>query len=395
MTQSPDSSTPVRNEITRVLIVEDEPLLREAYRRMLSRAGFVALSAASASEAISQLQPGLIDVVVSDINLPGMSGNDLLKAIRAVNLDIPVILITGFPTIESATDAVEFGALRYLVKPVDPAALISAIETAAKLSKVANLQRDALGGTEGYAIHAKDRAGKEAAFEQGLSKIWIAYHPIVCMSKRRVIGYEALVRTLEPSIPHPGVFFGLAEQLGRLNDIGRVIRMRVAQEVAKCPPGIDFYVNVHPEDLFDERLFCGDCPLSEHAERVVLEITERAALKDSSGAKARIGRLRDMGYRIAIDDLGEGYAGLNYLASLSPNVVKLDMALIRSIHLDPVKQRLVDAMNSLCHGLGMSVIAEGIESSDEQATLKGIGCDIHQGFYYARPGPPFPSVAWE
>lgn len=385
----------VLNEITRVLVVEDEVALREAYRRILAKAGFSVATAGTGDEAMAVIGQGLIDCVVSDIDLPGMSGNDLLKAVRKMDSGIPVILVTGYPTIESASEAVEYGALRYLVKPVDASALVSAVENAVRHTKTSRRRRAVSLEEATQAGNPQSRDDQEASFVRGLESLWMAFHPIVNAPGRVTIGHEALVRTREPSIPHPGVFFDLAERLGRLEEIGRAIRSQVAHCMDQADAIGDFYVNVHPRDLFDERLFCAQCPLTAHSHRVVLEITERAALKKESGVKERIAKLRDMGYRIAIDDLGEGYAGLNWLASLSPDVVKLDMGLIRNIHVNPVRQRLVDAVTKLCGNLDMRVIAEGIETREEQRCLTGLGCDVHQGFLYAKPGPPFPQPVFE
>jgi EAL domain-containing protein (putative c-di-GMP-specific phosphodiesterase class I) len=106
----------------------------------------------------------------------------------------------------------------------------------------------------------------------------------------------------------------------------------------------------------------------------------------------RASRLRKLGYRIAIDDLGAGYAGLNYFAQLTPEVVKIDMALVRNIDRETIKQRLVGSLVNLCRGLDMLVVAEGVETADECNTIVELGCDLLQGYLFARPGRPFPEV---
>ena len=127
---------------------------------------------------------------------------------------------------------------------------------------------------------------------------------------------------------------------------------------------------------------------------MVLEITERASISTIDNVRTRIGRLRDRGFRIAVDDLGAGYAGLNSFALLEPEFVKLDMALIRDIDTSPVKQKLVSSMTKLCNDLGLHVIAEGVETLAERDTLCELGCDLFQGYLFARPGPPFPETQW-
>jgi EAL domain-containing protein (putative c-di-GMP-specific phosphodiesterase class I) len=99
-----------------------------------------------------------------------------------------------------------------------------------------------------------------------------------------------------------------------------------------------------------------------------------------------------MGYRLAVDDLGAGYAGLTWFTQLEPEVVKLDMSLIRGIDSEPTKQKLARSMASLCHDLGILVIGEGVETAAEQKGLVTAGLDLLQGYFFARPGPPFPNV---
>jgi EAL domain-containing protein (putative c-di-GMP-specific phosphodiesterase class I) len=100
--------------------------------------------------------------------------------------------------------------------------------------------------------------------------------------------------------------------------------------------------------------------------------------------------LRKLGYRIAVDDLGEGYSGLNSIASLEPDAVKLDMSLIRGIEKTPTKRRMVRALATLCRELGTPFVAEGVETQAELDTLLELGADWLQGFLFARPGYPLP-----
>ncbi len=182
------------------------------------------------------------------------------------------------------------------------------------------------------------------------------------MGRHAVAGYEALVRTDEPTIPHPLDLFEAAERLGRLQDVARAIRSRAAADASALPEGVLLFVNVHPEDLQDGELSSASSPLSAIAGRVVLELTERASLDRVVGLQLRIDRLRQLGFRIALDDLGAGYAGLSSFTLLQPDFVKLDASLIRSIDTSPPKRSIVRAMLQLATGdLNLIVIAEGVE----------------------------------
>ncbi len=378
----------------RVLVVDDEEALRRAYARRLSEAGYEVVEASTGLEALAMLGQGRFDVVLSDVTMPGMTGIELLRAVREKDLDVPVVLVTGNPSVDSATQAVEYGALRYLIKPVERAALLETVERAAKMSRVAQLKREAVGhfGSDDKAIG--DRASLEGSLARALDSLWMAYQPIVSYGDRKLAAFEALVRTREPTVPHPGVLFSVAERLDRVHDVGRAIRRSIARTLREHPLDVDVFVNLHPDDLLDEELYAADGPLAPFAKQIVLEVTERAALDKSSGVSALVARLRALGYRIAIDDLGAGYAGLSYFALLTPDVVKLDISLIRNVHQEAIKQKLVGSLTSVCRDLGMRVVAEGIETPEERDAVIALGADLLQGYLFAKPAPPFPDVRW-
>ena len=187
----------------------------------------------------------------------------------------------------------------------------------------------------------------------------------------------------------------VAEKLGRVLDLGRAIRANIAATLCEKDPATDVYVNLHAQELEDESLYDPASPMAQFASRIVLEITEREALDESGGALVRIQSLRKMGYRIAVDDLGAGYAGLNSFARLSPDVAKIDMSLIRNLHLDPVKRSLVRTIVSLCRELGVKVVAEGVETPEECVAAAELGCDVLQGYLFGKPAMPFAEVLWQ
>src|SRR6185436_13158515 len=140
-----------------------------------------------------------------------------------------------------------------------------------------------------------------------------------------VFGYEALLRTNEPSLPHPGAVLDAATRLGRLEELGRIIRNRAAGPMLANPTDTArLFVNLHVTDLLDPLLSSPNSPLAAISTRVVLEITERSSLDEVRDVRARVAALREMGYSIAVDDLGAGYAGLTSFTLLEPEIVKLD-----------------------------------------------------------------------
>ena len=116
-------------------------------------------------------------------------------------------------------------------------------------------------------------------------------------------------------------------------------------------------------------------------------MTDRASLDCVNDVRDRIGRLRTLGFRIAIDDLGAGQADSSTFAQLEPEFVKIDLSIIRGVDKDPGKKKMVQALVRLCHNMGKAVIAEGVESASERDTLVEAGCDYLQGFFLGRPAP--------
>lgn len=377
-----------------VLVVDDEPTLLRAYSRALKGAGHRVTTASDGPTAVELFKTGQFDVVISDIAMPGMDGIQLLRALRQHDLDVPVVLVTGNPDVRTALEAVEHGVMRYLVKPVELPELQEVVSRAVQLHRLALLKREALEHLVDGSLGVGDRMSLEAAFQRACDSMWMAFQPIVDWHGRHVFGYEALVRTQEPAIPHPGALFDAAERLGQLHPLGRRIRAATAATAAHAPEGTTIFVNLHPEDLLDEELYQEDAPLSGIASRVVLELTERASLDDVKDLRARVARLRGLGFRIAIDDLGAGYAGLNSFALLEPEVVKLDMTLVRDVHKSATKQKLIQSMIGLCHDLGMQVVAEGVETVEERDALAELGTDLLQGFFFARPAKGFSPVGF-
>jgi EAL domain-containing protein (putative c-di-GMP-specific phosphodiesterase class I) len=379
----------------KILVVDDEEPVRAAIARVLSRSGIAVQTVGSAEAALSLLQGGAaFQAVVTDINMPGIHGDEFLKLIRERDLDVPVIVITGNPTLESAMSVVRYGGFRYLSKPFGNDELVEVVRSAMGMHHLALLKRRALELCEQGVWLIGDAAGLDAHFDRALDEIWIAFQPIVKWSEQSVYGYEALVRSTEPTLNNPGLLLEAAERLGRMQELGRVIRRSVATCIPAAPPRATIFVNLHAIDVGDEELFSASSPLSAYASRIVLEITERASLHRIGDLRERINKLRKLGYRIAVDDLGAGYAGLATFSQLEPDIAKLDMSLIRGIDTAPKKASIVRSMISVCReDLGTSVVCEGVETRAERETLEGLGADLLQGYLFGRPQRDFRSLS--
>lgn len=374
----------------RVLLVDDEQQVLNAYARVLRSAGFGVVTLPSGALVERALAEQAFDVVVCDIRMPGASGIDILRSVRARDPDLPVILMTAGGDLSSAVEAVEHGALRYLLKPIPPATLARSAVDAIRLRKLALTQRRAFELYGSAAVDERAELELGTRLDHALETLYLEYQPIVHWADRSVFAYEALARSTEPALAQPDPLFNAAEKLGRLFEVGRRVRREAAESIRNSDVPC-LFVNLHPRDLADDELLSSGSPLSRYASRVVLEVTERASLSDIADLRVRLASLRRMGYRLAVDDLGAGYAGLTWFSQLEPEVVKLDMALTRAIDSEPTKQKLVASMTRLCSDLGMRVVGEGVETAAERDALVEAGCELLQGYHFARPATEYPA----
>lgn len=372
-----------------VLLVESDPLRPAACA--LNDAGFtvsfvddgaaafIMLEAASA--ASSREDP--FDAVLTDVSVSGLSGLDLLRFARAGDPELPVVLMADGRDVESAAAAVEHGAFQYLLKPLPPGRLVEAMVKAVRARRDSRMRREALSAME-KTVDSRHAAPDRARWDEAMRTMWMAYQPII-VPDGRLYAYEALVRSEEPTLALAGPLLDMADAVDGMRELGRGVRKRVGDFATRAAGRHHIFVNLHAHDLLDETLTAPDSALARAASSVVLEITERAALHDVDEAKAKMAELRALGYRIALDDLGAGYAGLTSFAQIRPEIVKLDMALVRDIDKDALKRRLVASVIQVSQDIGTLVVGEGVETAAERDTLIELGCHLLQGFLFGKP----------
>jgi EAL domain-containing protein (putative c-di-GMP-specific phosphodiesterase class I) len=232
------------------------------------------------------------------------------------------------------------------------------------------------------------RRVRRALAEAGLG---IAFQPIVDLRSRRVVGVEALARFAAPPPRGPDRWFAEAAGVGLGVELElAAIRAAMAQ-LDLVPDGAYLSVNASPETLMDPRLGALLGPLPVH--RVVVEVTEHARVEDYDRLAGAISGLRGGGLRLAVDDAGAGFASLRHIVQLAPDVIKLDISLTAGVDHHPGRRALAAALTAFAHQTGASLVAEGVESEAEVATLLSLGVDHGQGFHLARPGPLSPNGA--
>ncbi len=388
-----------KSHLGRVLVVDDDASIRRVCTRVLEAEGWeitIAENGRAAVDALTASQKPF-DCVLSDINMPELDGYGVVAAVRAQDDDVPVLLMTGDPTLDGAVRAIDYGAVSYITKPFSSTeALAAAVARAARRHGVTRMRRRAESyqrALYGGEAEAKAADSVEERFARAIDKAWMAFQPIVDVRARKVFAYEALLRTDEESLKRTDIFIATAERLDKIHLLGRTVRRAVAAAAVDAPPDVHLFVNVHGLELSDEELFSAETGLGPLAGRVVLEITERTGLDPAAGP-TRVAMLRKLGYRIAVDDLGAGYAALGALATLEPEIVKLDMSLVRDLDRHPVKRRVVAAIANLCSELGSRVVAEGVETKAELDACTDAGVDLIQGYLLAKPQRGFVPVTF-
>ncbi len=380
---APDPASPPTDATTasaRVLVVvggSDGSTLE----RILAEEGHSVTSVDSAEEALGLFLAMAFDVIVSEIELPGLSGTELLREIRDRSSAVPVILFTGTPDVDSAIAAVEHRAFRYLRKPFRAGELLEVVTRAYAQGRIAQAWEDRL-----VAAGAVDDGAEEleAQFERALDTLWIAYQPIIDRNWT-IVGFEALLRCEESELRGPLEFLGAAERLGRVNELATRIRQAVTLPLEHRHELL--FMNVDPSQLQGDAFAAEEDAFRQMGSRIVLEITERASAADIKGFEEKFWRLKEAGFQIAVDDMGTGYSGLTMFSQLEPEFVKLDGALIRGVPRSERKQKIIKSVASLCVDLGVSVIAEGVETQEEFEVLREMGCTHFQGFFVGRPAP--------
>jgi diguanylate cyclase (GGDEF)-like protein/PAS domain S-box-containing protein len=241
---------------------------------------------------------------------------------------------------------------------------------------------------------ARERQRLESDLRVAVEKgqLWVAYQPQVDASSEEVIGFEALVRWDHPEHGpvSPAMFIPLAEEIRLIDEIGEWVLRTACAEAAKWPSNISIAVNLSPVQFKSPglpqmvRMVLGDSGLP--AKRLELEITEGVFLSNDDHVHEMIASLKDIGLKMALDDFGTGYSSLSYLQRVPFDKLKIDQSFVRGAA-DPGSRNaaLIRAMVGLGSDLQMRTIAEGVESQEELALVRDLGCSLVQGYIFGKP----------
>jgi diguanylate cyclase (GGDEF)-like protein/PAS domain S-box-containing protein len=245
---------------------------------------------------------------------------------------------------------------------------------------------------------AQERLANYASLRRAVegSEFEVHYQPTFALADGTPVGMEALARWRHPErgLLHPDAFIDLAEETGLIVPLGRQILTTVLREMPPPRPGVRplrVSVNLSARQLTQPDLAgMVEAALQEAnvpPARLALEITETVLVTDSAEMQTVIRQLKDIGVDLSLDDFGTGHSSMDYLKFLTVDELKIERRFVAGLLSDPRDRAIVSAITHLAHDLGLRVVAEGIETSEQAELLRNIGCDVGQGYFFARPGP--------
>ncbi len=382
-----------------VLVVDDKAIVRSMTGRFLEAAGVEKIGlAGGGADAIAYLNSAApaVDLILCDLMMPDMDGIEVVRHLAELPVKPAVVFISSAEEALLST-AIDMARARGLMvlgaieKPISSDAVIG------MLSKL-----DGAGPARTppryLPLTAKD-------LERGLAAdhITLHYQPKINMRLREIDGFECLARWLHPDhgmVP-PSQFVALAEESGLIKPLtDRVLSLALRQCAAWNKAGLSTKLSINisahllvdlgmPDYIAREARGQGLDP-----EQIVLEITETGVFRDAADTLDILARLHMKGFALSIDDFGTGYSSMEQLRRVPFAELKIDRAFVNGALQNHKAKAILQSSAALGHSLGLSVVAEGAETAEDWQLLSGLGVDVVQGFYVAKPMPSEDVLAW-
>jgi EAL domain-containing protein (putative c-di-GMP-specific phosphodiesterase class I)/ActR/RegA family two-component response regulator len=376
----------------RVLVADDQDLMAAGTAAALDSLGEfelvgVAVSATEAGELAAATQP---DVALVDVRLSG--GSEVaLDEILSASCDTRVLAYSGVSDHDAVIAMLRAGASGYVLRDAPTEKLAAAVRGAACGDSVFDdvvgrgLIHELMDQVRETNRARDERARKRARIRSVMlnGELDIVFQPIVDLATRAVVGHEALSRFASHPTRGPQHWFAEAHSVGLGSEL-ELWAVRMACERSRRLPESSFMaVNVSPTTA--ERPDLLALLVSAHVDHVVLEVTEHAPVEDYPRFRVAVGRMRQHGARLAIDDAGAGFASLRHILELNAELIKLDGSLTHSLESDPRRRSLAAALIEFGRESGAAVLAEHIESELQLCELRRLGVTYGQGYHLGRP----------
>jgi len=392
-------TTDVRLDGVCVLVVDDEPANVLLLERLLTGVGVGRVcTTTDPREVVALYRSVRPDLVLLDLHMPVMDGVAVMEALALVTAPddfVPVVILTADSTTPARERVLAAGASDFLTKPFDRSEVLlrarnllharalhaRVVEHNLELQSELDRRLAVEEATRSRAQATLARLG--AVLDAGGPRM--VFQPVVDLASRAVIGFEALARfDLEP-VRTPDLWFAEADEVG----LGEALELSAIASALRSLPEVPspsrIAVNVTPGTAVSPRL--QQVLAAYPGDRIVLEITEHVPVRDYDLLLSALADFRERGVQVAVDDAGAGYAGLHHILRLRPEIIKLDISLTRGIDDDAAKRALGAALVAFAAEIGSVIVAEGIETHDELATLSQLGVQAGQGYLLARPAP--------
>lgn len=401
----------------KILFVDDEPAVLDGYRRMLHREFEMDTAIGGEQGLAAILDFGPYSIVISDMRMPGMSGSEFLAQVRKKTPDTVRMLLTGYSDIDAAIAAVNEGYIfRYLTKPCGKQALVAVIKLGMEQYRSIAIEKEIV---RKFEVLEKCRSGAARICQCnkiaedatppdpskivdqlrqaiGTDQLQLYYQPQV--ESGSLTGAEALLRWNHPlrGLLPPCEFVPWAEESGLILPLGNWVLEAACKQITAWEKRFDLSrftlavnvssVQLHQPDFVQQVLGVLD-RTGANPNLLELELTEGMVIEDIEDAIGKMKVLKSHGLSLSLDDFGTGYSSLAHLKRLPLDRLKIDRSFLRDIQLDNASGAIVQAIVSLGRAMGLSVIAEGVETEEQLECLARLGCSSFQGFHFSKPLP--------
>ena len=380
-----------------ILIIDDEPMNVKLLETVLKNVdNLQTVSTSRSTEAIDLYKATCPDLVMLDLHMPQMDGFEVMSAIRRLIPSgdfVPFVVLTADVTPAYRSAALSAGADDFLLKPLDQTEVVLRVRN---LLRTRSLHLRVQHERAELEERLREKEAAERAEEKRLVEaairirdvldrgaLDVVFQPIVDLTGGEIVGMEALSRFSVEPLRSPDKWFAEAAEVGLGMELELMAIDRALELIRRMPNGAFLSVNASPQLLASGVLM--KTGAVGHGSQVVVEVTEHARIDDYAPLTESLAQLRSRGIRFAVDDAGAGFASLQHILKLQPDLIKLDITLTRGIDADPVRRALTASLVMFGDEVGARLVAEGIETEAEQTTLCSLGVHLGQGYRLGRP----------
>lgn len=370
------------NNKKQILLVDDDRSVTDMLTMLFETRGYHVNTAHSGAEAL-QKASRTTDLILLDIVLPDQEGFQVCRKLKEneTTRNISIIILTGKLLTQDITEGLYLGADDYLIKPFEHEELIARMEAVMRRGSHFNNGNRCGEGSEDIILELRKIIDEELIVPY--------FQPIFLLEPFQLYGFESLSRPQTQSIlSAPDLLFQAALQYGFYQDLEFLAWRKSLEYAAQHIAGKKIFLNCNPylvegpKFLAVQSLF-NSCNID--VDDVFLEITERSAITNFKAFYEHLKIYRDYGFKFAVDDVGGGYASLETIVETRPEVVKIDRHIVTGIDKDVFRQSIVKFMVAFCKEHNIISVAEGIETKKDFETVKKLGIDAVQGYYFCRP----------